>query len=46
MKVGSPPFAGGSEFIIFKKNLEDKMFLCNELFSPLLRELMHKMNEK
>lgn len=46
MKVGSPPFCGGSEFIVFKKNLEDEMFLCQELFSPSLKDLILKMNEK
>jgi hypothetical protein len=34
MKVGAPPFTGGSEFIVFKKTLETEMSLCPELFSP------------
>ena len=33
MKVGAPPFTGGSEFIVFKKTLETEMSLCPELFS-------------
>ena len=46
MKVGAPPFTGGSEFIVFKKTLDTEMFLCKELFSPELRDLMLKMNAK
>ena len=46
MKVGAPPFTGGSEFIVFKKTLDTEMFLCKELFSPELRDLMLKMNSK
>ena len=46
MKVGAPPFTGGSEFIVFKKTLDTEMSLCRELFSPELRDLMLKMNRK
>jgi hypothetical protein len=46
MKVGAPPFTGGSEFIVFKKTLETEMSLCKELFSTELRDLMLKMNKK
>ena len=46
MKVGAPPFTGGSEFIVFKKTLETDLSLCKELFSAELRDLMLKMNKK
>ena len=46
MKVGAPPFTGGSEFIVFKKTLDTEMSLCPELFSPQLRDLILNMNKK
>jgi serine/threonine protein kinase len=44
--VGCAPFAGGSEYIIFTKSCDTELFLCPELFSPALRDLMGKMNRK
>lgn len=46
MKVGAPPFTGGSEFIVFKKSLENQMFLCDEFFSAELKDLLLNMNKK
>ena len=46
LKTGNAPFAGGSEYIIFTKSLENELLLCPELFSPLLRDLLLKMNTK
>ena len=46
MKVGAPPFTGGSEFIIFKKTLDTQIFLCPQLFSPELKDLILNMNKK
>jgi hypothetical protein len=46
LKVGSPPFAGGSEYMIFKKSLETELLLPSQLFSPALADLLIKMNKK
>lgn len=46
LKVGSAPFAGGSEYIIFTKSLNNEIFLCPELFSTSLSNLIHGMNKK
>lgn len=46
LKVGSPPFQGGSEYLTFKKSLETDLFTCPELFDEKLQDLIRKMNSK
>lgn len=46
MKVGSPPFQGGSEYLTFTKSLEQPLLTCPELFSPALQDLIRLMNAK
>lgn len=46
LKVGSPPFQGGSEYLTFTKSLEKELLTCPELFNPILQDLIHKMNSK
>lgn len=46
LKVGTPPFVAGSEYLIFKKTLEQELLLPPELFSAELADLIHKMNKK
>ena len=46
LKVGSAPFAAGSEYLIFTKSLEKELTLPKELSSASLIDLIHKMNKK
>jgi serine/threonine protein kinase len=46
LKVGSPPFAGGSEYLVFTKSLETHFQNVNHLFTSELFDLLQKMNEK
>jgi 3-phosphoinositide dependent protein kinase-1 len=46
LKIGSPPFSGGSEYLIFTKSLQTELLLPKELFNPALIDLIHKMGRK
>jgi 3-phosphoinositide dependent protein kinase-1 len=46
LKVGSPPFQGGSEYLTFNKTLYTNLLTCPELFEPELQDLVKKMNSK
>jgi 3-phosphoinositide dependent protein kinase-1 len=46
LKVGQPPFTGGSEYLIFKKALESIIYLPPQIFSKAEQNLLLKMTEK
>ena len=46
LKVGSPPFAGGSEYLVYTKSLETMLPTYHELFDEKLQDLIMQMNRK
>lgn len=46
LKSGNPPFTGGSEYLIFKKSLENLVYLPYEIFNKVEQDLLLKMMDK